>query len=216
VDRQPSEFMQFHNLHKRLDGGADTLFDMALGAVENGRRKAIFYPLLTSLLFLLPDVFEVASNLREAKTGGLSKKVAFLDALRKALRNRNEHAGYCLVSLLRVARHFDAASDAALVSYAMDVQDEVRDAVFRRYPAGVDAPIFEQDMMTAAFVSLAHLNLDSSVDSLIQTCLVPSAPLNFKTAVIQGCRYFAGQNDPAKYEQLFAAAAPFMRDQLKV
>ncbi|PKS06874.1 hypothetical protein jhhlp_006950 [Lomentospora prolificans] len=216
IDRFPHEFVELHNLRKRLDGGADTIFDMTQAAIENGRRKAVIYPLQTALLFLIPDVFEVVSNLRQVKSNSMSKKVAFLDALRKSLRNRNEHACYCLVSLLRVARHFHAESDAALVSYAMDVQDEVRDAVFRRFPAGVDAPVFEQDMMTAAFVSIAQLNLDSSVDSLIQACLAPSAPLSFKKAVVQGCYYFAKQKHPKKYEQVFIAAGSFMRRQLEV
>ncbi|KAI8235924.1 5'-3' exoribonuclease 2 [Colletotrichum sp. SAR 10_99] len=63
-------------------------------------------------------------NLRDAKSGSMAKKVGFLDGLRKALRNKNEQAAYSLVSLLRAARHFVAEDDAALVSYAMDVQDE--------------------------------------------------------------------------------------------
>lgn len=216
LDRYPDEFVQLHTMHKRLDGGADTLFDMSQTIVDNGRRRAILYPLQTTLLFLLPDVFEVASNLREAKSSSMAKKVAFLDSLRKALRNRNEQAGYCLVSLLRAARHFHAESDAALVSYAMDVQDEVRDAVFRRFPAGTEGTLFDQDMMTAAFVSLAHLNLDSCVDSLVDGCLSMSSPPTFKLAVVQGCCYFASLPDPENRQLLFVAAAPFMRSQLRV
>jgi neurofibromin 1 len=216
LDRFPEDFVNLHTLHKRLDGGADTLFDMAQTVIDNGRRKAILYPLQTTLLFLLPDVFEVASNLREAKSSGMAKKVAFLDGLRKALRNRNEPAGYCLVSLLRVARHFNANSDAALVSYALDVQDEVREAVFRRFPATVDAPMFEQDIMTAAFVSLAHLKLDNCVATLDDAWLAPSAPPGFKVAVVQGCCYFAKQSNRDEYQSLFTAAAAYMQGQLKV
>ncbi|KAK6226218.1 gtpase-activator protein for ras-like gtpase [Colletotrichum tabaci] len=212
LDRHPHEFVQQHTLHKRLDGGADTLFDMTQTVVDNGRKKGMLYPLQTTLLFLLPDVFEVASNLREAKSSSMAKKVGFLDNLRKALRNKNEQAAYSLVSLLRASRHFIAEDDAALVSYAMDVQDEVREAVFRR---GNDSSLFDQDLMTAAFVSLAELSLDSCVDSLSQSYLSLSSPQAFKTAVVQGCRYFARQNDSRVYEQLFAMAGPFMRTQLK-
>ncbi|KAL0940809.1 GTPase-activator protein for Ras-like GTPase [Colletotrichum truncatum] len=212
LERYPHEFVQQHTLHRRLDGGADTLFDMTQTVVDNGRKKGVLYPLQTTLLFLLPDVFEVASNLREAKSGSMAKKVGFLDGLRKALRNKNEQAAYSLVSLLRAARHFDAEDDAALVSYAMDVQDEVREAVFRR--GGNDASLLDQDLMTAAFVSLAQLSPDSCVDSL-QSYLSPSSPQGFKTAVVQGCRYFARQNDSHIYEQLFTVAGPYMRTQLK-
>ncbi|KAJ0301528.1 hypothetical protein Brms1b_012390 [Colletotrichum noveboracense] len=151
-------------------------------------------------------------NLRDAKSGSMAKKVGFLDGLRKALRNKNEQAAYSLVSLLRAARHFVAEDDAALVSYAMDVQDEVREAVFRR--GSNDASLLDQDLMTAAFVSLAQLSPDSCVDSL-QSYLSPSSPQAFKTAVVQGCRYFARQADSYRYEQIFAVAGPYMRAQLK-
>lgn len=215
LDRFPREFVQLHQLHKRLDGGADTLFDMAQAATDNGRRKGLFYPLQTTLLFLLPDVFEVASNMREAKSSGMVKKVTFLDGLRKASRNRNEQAAYCLVSLLRAARHFDVESDSALVSYALDVQDEVRDAVFRRITSS-EYGFFDQDMMTAAFVSLTHLNLDTSVSGFVDSCIAPGAPNSFKLATVQGCSYFAQQPYALRYHELFDAAIPFMRTQLEV
>lgn len=215
IDRCPREFVQLHLLHRRLDGGADTLFDMTQTVVDNARRRALLYPLQTTLLFLLPDVFEVASNLREAKSSSMAKKVLFLDGLRKALRNGNEQAGYCLVALLRAARHFDIDSDSALVSYAMDVQDEVRDAVFRPAPPTTQNAVFDQDMMTAAFVSLAHLNLDG-VDTLVESCLSPSAPESFKIAAIQACCYFAQQQYAGQYQELFDKAIPSMQTLLEV
>ncbi|KAK0651326.1 hypothetical protein B0T16DRAFT_403638 [Cercophora newfieldiana] len=214
LDRYPAEFVQMHTMQKRRDSGPDTLFDMTHTVVDNGRRRALLYPLQTTLLFLLPDVFEVASNLREAKSGSMAKKVGFLDGLRKALRNRNEQAAYCLVSLLRAARHFDADSDSALLSYAMDVQDEVRDAVFRRFSPGADNTLFEQDIMTAAFVSLAHLNFENCVESLAPSCLASSAPPSFKISVIQACSHFARLYGDGKYQPLFTAASAFIQGQL--
>lgn len=227
LDRQPDEFVKLHTSHKRLDGGADTLFDMTQtvshdsggrsDTVADGvRRRFLQYPLQTTLLFLLPDVFEVASNLREAKSGGMSKKVAFLDGLRKALRNKNEQAAYCLVMLLRAARHFDLESDSAFVSYALDVQDEVRDAVFRRHTSGPDSVLFEQDIMTAAFVSLTDLNYEGCLESLAPSCLTPIAPLGFKVAIIQACTHFATLEDPGKYQELYQMVADFVLGQLFV
>jgi neurofibromin 1 len=161
-------------------------------------------------------VFEVASNLREAKSANMAKKIAFLDGLRKALRNRNEQAAYCLVGLLRAARHFDAESESALLSYAMDVQDEVKDAVFQRMTPGSDGVLFDQDIMTAAFVSLAHLDSEHCVASLAETCLAPSAPTSFKISVIQACSHFARLDDSEDYQALFTAASAFIQGQLKV
>lgn len=216
IERYPKEFVTLHYQHKKLEGGADTLFDMTQTIADSGKRRSILFPFQTSLLMLIPDVFEVASNLREAKTGGMTKKVGFLDGLRKALRNKNDAAGYCLVSLLRAVRHFDDDGDAAIVSYAMDVQDEVRDAVFRRYQPNGEGSLFDQDLTTAAFISLTHLNFEGSVESLTQSCLHSAAPTTFKIAIIQACSYFARQPNAQDYHRLFTEAAGYIQSQMKV
>ncbi|KAI1382753.1 GTPase [Hypoxylon trugodes] len=215
IERYPEEFVGLHVQHRKLDGGPDTLFDMTQTISDSGKRRSMLYPFQTTLLMLIPDVFEVASNLREAKTGGMAKKVAFLENLRKALRNKNDAAGYCLVSLLRAVRHFDDDADATIVSYAMDVQDEVRDAVFRRYHPNGDGGLFDQDLATAAFISLTHLNFEGSVESLTQSCLNSSAPHTFKVALIQACSYFARQPNAEEYRRLFTEAAGYIQSRLK-
>ncbi len=216
LERNPGEFIDLHSLHKRLDGGAETLFDMSNTMFDGGRRKALLFPFQTSLLFLLPDIFEVASNMRDVKSSSISKKVSFLEMLRKSLRNRNEIAIYCLTSVLRVARHFPLDSDAALLSFALDVQEEVREAVFRRYIPGMDAANVDSALMTAAFVSLAHLNFEACVENLAPLCLAPNAPQDFKIAVISSCSHFARQSNAEEYQPLFAKVAEFVRAQLKV
>ena len=216
LERNPEEFNDLHTMHKRLDGGAETLFDMSNTMFDGGKRKALLYPFQTSLLFLLPDVFEVASNMRDVKSSSISKKVSFLEMLRKSLRNRNETAIYCLTSVLRVARHFTLDSDAALLSYALDVQEEVREAVFRKHTVGMDSPVIDSSLMTATFVSLAHLNFETCVDNLAPICLAPGSPEDFKTAVISACSHFARQSNAEDYQPLFSKVAEFVRSQLKV
>ncbi|KAL2257760.1 hypothetical protein VTK26DRAFT_9213 [Humicola hyalothermophila] len=217
VDRYPAEFVQMHSVHspKRREAAPDTLFDMTLTVGDNARRKALLFPLQMTLLFLQPDVFEVASNMRDSKGSGMAKKVQFLDGLRKTLRNRNEQAAYCMVLLLRVARHFDAESDSALLSYAMDVQDEVKDNVFRRVSPGAEGSLFEQDILTAAFVSLSHLNFETCVESLAVNCLASSSPQSFKIAVIQACAHFARLGSSQQYQPLFTEASAFVQGQLR-
>lgn len=216
IERFPQEFVELHVMHLRVNGTPETLFDMVQTVGDNVRRKVLLYPLQTTLLFLLPDVFEVASNMREMRGGGVAKKVAYLESLRKLLRNKNEQAALCLVSLLRVARHFDAESDSALMSYAMDFQDEVREALFRRAPTSPEATTADQDLLTAAFVSLAHLNFEVCVDSLAPNCLVPSAPESFKIAVIQACSHLARLENSKRYEPLFETASAFVQFQMRV
>ena len=214
IDRFPDQFIQLHLNHRRLDGGADTLFHMTQTVTDNPRRKAALYPLQITLLYLLPDLFEVASNLIEARGNSVTRKVTFLDGLRKALRNGNEQAGYCFVSLLRVARHFGVGSDSAIVSYAMDVQDEVRDAVFRPSTLAAQSA-FDQTLITAAFVSLVHLNIDSSA-SLVRECLLPTAKDSYRIAVAQACRYFADLSDSNDYQDLIELAVPYMKQEIDV
>jgi neurofibromin 1 len=217
LERNPDELIDLHSTHRRLDGGAETLFDMTNTMSDGGRRKALLFPFQTSLLFLLPDVFEVASGMREVKSTSLSKKVTFLEMLRKTLRNRNETSIYCLTSVLRVARHFPLDSDAALLSYALDVQEEVREAVFRRYlTPGMDASNIDSTMMTATFVSLAHLNFESCVDNLLPICLAATSPQDFKIAAISACSHFARQSNAEEYQPLFAKVSEFVRTELKL
>jgi neurofibromin 1 len=216
LDQNPEEFVQLHVEQKRLDGGADTLFDMTNTMVDSGKWKAALYPFQNALLFLLPDVFQVASNMRDAKSSSMIKKVAFLEGLRKALRNRNPTAAYCLISLLRVARHFRLDSDAALLSYALDVQDEVRQAIFRKFAPGIDSAVFDDNLMTAAFVSLAYLNFETCHQNLAPLCLSANAPQDFKVAYISACCYFARQPNVGNYQLLFSKASSLIRSYLKV
>ena len=217
VERYPQEFVRLHLSHKRLEGGADTLFDMTQTGIDSSRRSAVLYPLQTALLLLLPDVFEVASNLREAKGSSLIKKTMFLDGLRKAFKNGNERAACCVVQLLRAARHFELEADSALVSYAMDVQDEVRDAVFGvSSMARSGAPPFDQDVVTGTFIGIVHLGLVDTAESLVNACTAPSAPPCFKLAVIQACSYFSSQRDAGRFTDLVRNAIPFIQTEFAV
>lgn len=216
LERNPEEFVELHTIHTRLDGGAETLFDMTNTMIDGGRRKALLFPFQISLLFLLPEVFEVASNMKDVKSSGIAKKAQFLEMLRKSLRNRNEPAIYCLTSLLRVSRHFTIDSDAAILSFALDVQDEVREAVFRKYASSMDATVIDSNLMTAAFVSLVHLNFESCVETLTSICLAQNSPQEFKIAAISACSHFARQPNANDYRLLFSQVSEFMRMQLKV
>ncbi|KAI9744970.1 MAG: Ras GTPase activating protein ira2, partial [Claussenomyces sp. TS43310] len=204
LERNSWEFVDLHITHKRLNGGADTLFDMTNTMIDNVKEKSVLYPLQATLLFLLPDVWEIASGMRDAKSSSMAKKTAFLDGLRKAMRSRNPAAAWCLVSLLRVARHFDLDSEAALLSYALDVQDEIRDAAFRRFAPGIDSAAFDHTLLTAAFVSISHLNFDACEQSLAPLCLATSSPQDFKISFVAACCHFARQTNAGVFTPIFA------------
>jgi neurofibromin 1 len=118
LENSPDEFVSIHTTNKRLDGGADTLFDMTVSMSDAGRKKAIVWPFQTALLFVNFEVWEVASHLKE-RAGNVSKKAAFLKDLVKTLRTSRsiplrEAAAYCLVNIMRISRHFSADSESAL------------------------------------------------------------------------------------------------------
>lgn len=118
LDNSPNEFVDLHTTQKKLDGGADTLFDMTISMIDAGRKKAIVWPFQTALLFVNFEVWEVASNLRE-RAGSISKRAAFLKDLVKTLRSSRsiplrEAAAFCLINIMRVARHFPPDSESAL------------------------------------------------------------------------------------------------------
>ncbi|KFY44765.1 hypothetical protein V495_03267 [Pseudogymnoascus sp. VKM F-4514 (FW-929)] len=226
VEQNPEEFVQMHNSHSKIDG-VDRLFDIANGMVDSNRWKAVLYPFQIFLLFLIPDVFEVATSMPSTgrylensslpkSSSGIFKKVSFLESLRKALRNKNPAAAYCLISLLRIARHFSLeGNDSALLSYALDVQEEVRDALFRKNIIGNEGVIFDNGLMTAAFVSLTHLNFESCNENIAPQCVSSNAPNDFKLAFVSACSNLAKLPSADLYSELFEKITALIRDHLK-
>lgn len=218
IEQNPKDFVDLHLSHKRLDGGADTLFDIVNTntMTDHARLKVVLYPFMATLLFLLPDVWIVASGMRDSKSSSMSKKVAYLETLRKQTRNRNEAAAYCLVSLLRVARHFKLDSDSTLLSYALDVEDEVREAMFHRHAFGAEMVPFTPGLLTSAMVSIVHLDFEASLDSFAPLCLATTSPQDYKIAYVEACCHFARQCDAAMYQPFYTQLAGFIRAYLKV
>ncbi|KJZ78890.1 hypothetical protein HIM_01663 [Hirsutella minnesotensis 3608] len=217
LDRHPQQFVQLHVLRKKLDGGADTLFDMinTNAGPDGGKRKLMLFSLQLGLLLLLPEVFEVASGMKDTKSNSVVKKVAFLDGLRKALRAGNERAGYCLVTLLRAARHFKGNTENAFVIYAMDVQDEVKAAIFKQQVPPLPDLLFSQDMITSALIGVASLNHNGGIDILLDSCTASNAPVTLKIAVVQASSYLVTESSPDAFKTLLEKAIPFMRAELQ-
>lgn len=219
LENNPAEFVAVHTGRKRIDGGAETLFDMANSMQDNnGRRKCMIWNFQGSVLLLVPEVFEVCANMREAKSQAIAKKAAFVDGLGKHVRSRNalvrEAAAYCLLNGLRAARHFSASDDAAMFSYALDVQHEVREVVFQK-PSATNEVVFENNYLTAAFVDLVNLDIEY-FDDLTPLCIDLDAPAEFKLACFDACAHFASQPNAEDYGRIYELVAPFIRLQLQV
>ncbi|KAI9843719.1 MAG: Ras GTPase activating protein ira2 [Thelocarpon superellum] len=215
IDTNPDEFVRLHTFERRLDGGCEFLFDMSGSMADDVRLKEFIWPFQTALVLLIPEVFWVAGSMQDAK-GSLAKKAAFLEGLRQSLHSSRSSntAAFCLVGICKVAHHFPLESDAALLSYALDVQLEVREEVFRPATAAAaanDDRAFDLPFMVAVIVSLCHLNQDSILDHLLPWCFQPDSPTQVKLAVFHSCAIMARQPDAAQYHALFAAVGPHVR-----
>ncbi|KXJ96548.1 GTPase-activator protein for ras-like GTPase [Microdochium bolleyi] len=213
--RYSDEYASLHNGRRKLDSSVDTLFDMSLTLTDNSKRRTCLHQFQCTLLSLMPDVFEVAGNFRDAKTGSLTKKVGYLEGLQKGFHNRSDTVIQCFVGFVRNAPVIGLNSDCAIVSYALDIQDEVRDAVFRKSSTNPAQSMFDQDLITCTFICLAESNVDESIEPLVQICLQPNAPQTFKIALVQSCTYFAKRATSERYRTLFAGSVAFIQNQFK-
>ncbi|KAF8455245.1 hypothetical protein BDZ91DRAFT_746797 [Kalaharituber pfeilii] len=220
IDTNPREFVELHMTQRRLEGGTETLFDMTVGLQDNNKRRSILWPLQTAIVLLMPEVFWLAGMMGEPKGSGVStaKKIIFLENLRKSLRlsRSSDIAATCLVNICQAASYFAADSDSALLSFALDVQNEMREEIFRKQSLGsaLEESMVDRELMTKAFVSLCHLSIDSVITQLVPWCLERNSPVSWKISVFAGASMLAQQANADDFIRLFSAIAPNIREYL--
>lgn len=101
------------------------------------------------------------------------------------------------------------ANSTNSLSYALDIHDEIREAVFRR----TEVLSFDRTLLTAAFVTLTELDYE---ETLTSQCLESGSPIDFKISFFSGAAHLAKQQSSDRFSPLFSKAAPFVRAQLKV
>lgn len=198
IDTNPRDFVELHMTQRKLEGGAEMLFDIAMQLQDNNKRRSILWPLQTALVLLMPDVFWLAGMMGEAKgVGTTTKKVIFLENLRKSLRlpRSSDIAATCLVNICQAASYFPPDSDSALLSFALDVQNEMREEIFRKPIPGsaMEDSMVDRELMTKAFVSLCHLSIDSVIKHLVPSCLDLNTPVSWKISLFAGASMLAQQ-----------------------
>jgi neurofibromin 1 len=218
IDSHPKDFVQLHSSQQRLEGGADILFDFAGALTESTKRRAVIWPLQTALVLLLPEVFVQADMNGSQRGNSLAKKIVFLNNLRQALRQPRsaDIAASCLITICRAGSLFAGDSDNALLSFALDIQNDMREEIFKKPPHSISAPdeSMDRDVLIKAFVSLARLSVDSVVEHLIPVCLDKTSPMSFKITVFAGAAVLASQANAEQYTALFEAIAPDLGDYL--
>jgi neurofibromin 1 len=178
----------------------------------------VIWPLQTALVLLLPEVFVHADMSGSQRGNSLAKKIVFLNNLRQALRQSKsaDIAASCLITICRAGSLFANDSDSALLSFALDMQNDMREEIFKKPSSGVPAveDSVERDVLIKAFVSLARLSVDSVVEHLVPRCLDKNSPMSYKITVFAGAAVLASQPRPEQFALLFEAIAPELREYL--
>lgn len=190
---RPGEFAALYQSNRRLDGGPDALFDQVATASEShvgGKRRAVFWPLLSSLLALCPDLIArlAAGEGRKMVVAGAGKKHVFYDALRKQLRQGTKPASppeapaHAAVDLI-VAAAYTRSSDAALRLVVPELEPELRDRVFTplRLAAGAGgASAAEIALASELLAALYSLDPARTAAEIIPGCLADRATTSAK------------------------------------
>lgn len=136
IELNPAELDALVESNRKIEGGADVLFDVLYSASDitstsHAKRTRAFYPLMTMLLVVCPDMFKRAA-LGEAGSrglGGLTKKLSFLESLRKGISSSKgfETCTICYVDIVRAAMSISPRLESSGVrSIVSDIQTDLQ------------------------------------------------------------------------------------------
>ncbi|KAF3210891.1 Ras GTPase activating protein ira2 [Orbilia oligospora] len=211
IDTHPQEFVNLHLGQRRLEGGADVLFDITYAMADTVKRRVIFWPMQTTLLLLIPEVF-LGSMLGDTARNPNTRRINFLEGLRKTLRLQRsaDTAASCLVTICRAASYFDNNPEIAILSFALDVQNEMKEEIFKR--KFDEDTALDRDIMVKAFVSLCHLSKDQVVENLLPRLLDRASHLSYKVVVFTGAAIIASQDRTNSFLSLYQTISPDVRN----
>ena len=136
IDAHPLEFEGVIQSERKIEGGAEVLFDILYSMSDIAsssalRRTKVFYPLMAMLLVLCPDILKrIAMGDMGAKSSSvMAKKRSFLDTLRKGLGTSKgfEACIVCYVDLVSAASCVSPALESSGVrSLVPDIQGDLK------------------------------------------------------------------------------------------
>lgn len=198
IQYHPSEFATLFAVGKRLEGGPDVLFDHVLNLTESStRRKQIFWPMLTALLLLCPDIIgKAAVGAEGRKSGSLAKKVNFIETIRKGLKQTklSDIAALCLVDVCKAAASTTRA-ESSLRLLAHDVESELKDKLFDPVHPLLTATTksVEVATMVDAFVAFFRLDPQKTMLDLVAVCTSSKSPIAFRVVLVKACIQLASE-----------------------
>lgn len=197
IQYNPAEFATIYATGRRLEGNPDALFDIAYGLAESTRRKQALWPMMTALLILSPDiVHKIASEGpgKQSPFGGkgsgsqaTSKKIAFLEAIRKALKGGKlcDIAAVCATDLCKAAT-YSPPNSGSLRTLVSDFQQELKERVFDvSRPMINSVKQIETSLIVEGFISFFRLDASRTLKSLVPTCIAEGHPAAFKIGFLK-------------------------------
>jgi neurofibromin 1 len=120
IDINPLEFEALVESNRRMEGGPDGLFDVLYSMSDfsssNAKRTAVFYPLLSMLLVISPDLLKkVVLGDASAKSSGMSKKFSFMESLKKGMSGNKgfEPSTRCYLNFVKAAVSLSTKHDTS-------------------------------------------------------------------------------------------------------
>lgn len=207
IDINPSELDVLIESNRKIEGGADVLFDVLHSASDptsssHAKRTRAFYPLMTMLLVICPDMLKRASLVESGGRGlgGLTKKLSFLESLRKGVNSSKgfEACTICYVDFLRAAMSISPRlENSGLRSITHDIQSDLRvgapnsdrsahiqNALFH---SPLATAINDPDLLVDGLVALYRANPVTTIGLLFGKILTDNNEAN-RLAAIRACR----------------------------
>ncbi|CAG8615452.1 22543_t:CDS:2, partial [Racocetra persica] len=190
----PAEFVHLCQSQKRLEGGPEILFDICYNLADSTRRKATFWPLQTMLLILCPDILSNAFMIERPPS--MSKKAAFLEALRNSLRRPRlaDVAAVCYVDICKASTYIARNESSALRSLVPEIEKDLQLKLFDPGRPFTSDQQIDQKLMTECLTALFRLNKDT-LGNLIPVCLAENAPSTFKLVLVKSCYAIASEEN---------------------
>ncbi|KAL0094889.1 hypothetical protein F4703DRAFT_1902562 [Phycomyces blakesleeanus] len=209
IETYPYEFMQLYHQQRRIEGGADSLFDICCSLADTTRKKAVFWPLQTMLLVLCPDLL-FAATLPESRNTS-TKKTVFFGTLRKSIKGGMlaELAAVCFVDILKASTYVSKDDMALLKNVLPEVDMELKRRLFdMQKPMPFDSslinvgtPIDHCYLMADCIVSMFRLNPLETINSLFSMCTLDRAPTIFKQSSIKAALVLAMEHSRVQWIQ---------------
>ncbi|TPX30663.1 hypothetical protein SmJEL517_g05805 [Synchytrium microbalum] len=207
IETFPLELVALFSSQKKLEGGPDVLFDSLFAMSESSKRKSVFWPTLTMLLILCPDILynvgmQGASNQSKSLKGHPSlsssvNKAAFLETMKKSLKTRGagDAAALCYVDICRASTYVSKQDGSALRMIVPNIENELKDKLFDpAVPVNPPGPpgasgdnAVDQKLMTECLTALFKLNTWTTLRGLVPIMLDSAAPMSFKVVLVKSC-----------------------------